>query len=81
MASGLAKSRLPRMVSWNRWASWVTTPMVAVNEAMVASRTSSPLIRMAPDAHVVEPGEELADGGLARARRARPGPPAVRARR
>ncbi len=37
------------MVSWNRWASWVTTPMVAVNEAEVASRTSRPLMRMAPE--------------------------------
>ena len=70
VASGLAKSRFSRMVSWNRWASWVTTPMVSVNDAKVASRTSSPLIRMVPDGGVVEAGEQLADGGLAGARRA-----------
>ena len=37
------------MVSWNRCASWVTTPMVADKDASWASRTSSPLMRMAPD--------------------------------
>src|SRR5664280_361478 len=37
------------MVSWNMWASWVTTPTVAASDSMVASRTSSPLMRIDPD--------------------------------
>jgi hypothetical protein len=36
------------MVSWNRWASWVTTPTVAAREDSVASRTSIPFTRTAP---------------------------------
>ncbi len=37
------------MVSWKRWASWVTTPTVAASDSRVAWRMSSPLMRMAPD--------------------------------
>lgn len=36
------------MVSWKRWASWVTTPTAAVSEAAVVARMSVPLMRMAP---------------------------------
>ena len=56
------------MVSWNRCASWVTTPMVSRIDASVVSRTSTPLMRIAPRLHVVEARDEVADRGLARAR-------------
>ena len=49
VASGLAKSRFSRIVSWKRWASWVTTPMVSVSDEKVASCTSIPLMEMVPE--------------------------------
>ncbi len=36
------------MVSWNRCASWVTTPIVSRNDCRVASRTSMPPTSTAP---------------------------------
>ena len=58
------------MVSWNRWASWVTTPMVAVNEAEVGVADVEAVDADGPRAYVVEAGEQLADGGLPGAGRA-----------
>src|SRR5579864_3644375 len=36
------------MVSWNRWASWVTTPTASCSDSWVTSRRSSPPMRTAP---------------------------------
>ena len=36
------------MVSWNRCASWVTTPTTSCSESSVASRTSCPPTSTAP---------------------------------
>ena len=48
VAPGCANTRFARMVSWNRWASWVTTPMVSRMDANVVSRTSTPLMAARP---------------------------------
>ena len=49
VASGFTRARLSRIDSWNRCPSWVTIPMVSRSEAKVASRTSVPPIRTAPE--------------------------------
>ena len=36
------------MVSWNRCASWLTTPTVARRDSLVTSRRSAPAMRTAP---------------------------------
>ncbi len=36
------------MVSWNRWASWVTMPTVSRSDSSDRSRTSWPPIRTTP---------------------------------
>ena len=56
------------MVSWKRWASWVTTPIESRSEAKVASRTSSAVQTHRSTADVVKPGDEVADRRLARPR-------------
>ena len=47
----------------------MTTPTTSWIDRKVASRTSMPFRRTAPDAHVVEPGHQMADRRLARPRR------------
>ena len=49
VASGRTNRRFAAIVSWNRCASWDTTPTVARNDANVTSRRSVPAMRTAPD--------------------------------
>ncbi len=58
------------MVSWKRWASWVTTPTVSWSESVVASRRSTPLTRTEPPVGVVEARDQGGDRRLARPARA-----------
>ena len=52
-------------MSWNMCASWLTTPIRSRSDCWVTSRTSTPPTRTAPDAHVVDPRDQLADRRLA----------------
>ena len=70
VASGAAKSRLARMLSWNRCGSCGTRPIAACSDSSVRSCTSCPSTRTAPCVDVVDAGHEHRDRGLARARRA-----------
>ena len=68
VALGPAKAMLSRMVPANRNGSWGTTPSWRRSESMVTSRRSWPSIATRPR-RVVEAGDELGDGRLARAGR------------
>ena len=69
-ASGRAKRRFSRTVSWKRWPSWVTMPSVSRSESNVRSRTSTPPTRTAPAVDVVQARDQRGDRRLAAARRA-----------
>ncbi len=58
------------MLSWNRWASWATTPIESRSDCRVRSRTSTPPIRIDAGIGVVDPRNQLRDGGFAGAGRA-----------
>ena len=48
VAPGRAYARLARIVSWNRCASWVTTPTTSCSESWVTSLMSNPPMRTVP---------------------------------
>ena len=77
VASGRARARLARMVSWNRCASWLTTPIASRRESSVTPRTSTPPMRTAPRSRRTG-GRRARDRRLAGPRSARPAPRAAR---
>ena len=56
------------MVSWNRWASWVTTPIVVAHRRQRGVADVDAVDADRARLHVVEPGHEVADRRLPRAR-------------
>ena len=48
VAPGLPYRRFRRIVSWNRYDSWVTTPISSPSDSSRSDRTSCPSIRTAP---------------------------------
>ena len=80
-ASGRASSRLARTESWKRWPSWVTMPSVSRSESGGQVAYVDAAEPYGARVGVVQPGQQLRDGRLARRRRSRPARPSGRVRR
>ena len=57
-------------MSWNRWASWATTPIASRSDCRVSVPHVHPADPDRPGVGVVDPRNQLGDGGLAGAGRA-----------